>query len=190
MRHRIRRDRHRFGTIECLTVNLEKRSGDDARNHPATAEAVRQVTACTDMTTHNQWHAVAARSASMTGTGRMAFILPNCSATAVSIGIMRLLKRVVSSASQVSSASTIRESRRRASFAPMRISPSTSGLSQRSSSAMLFHYAATAGSARKPLRTSEIMFVSIRKVTGQRHAQNRADVRDRFPQATPRPATP
>ena len=126
----------------------------------------------------------------MTGNGRIAFILPHCSATAVSTGRTRLPKRDITSASHASSASALRESRRRTSSTPLRISPSTNELSHRSSSATPFYHAATAGSQPSPLRTSEMTFVSIRKVIGRRHARNRADARDRSPRAARRPAAP
>ncbi|MDZ7754046.1 MAG: IS1634 family transposase [Gammaproteobacteria bacterium] len=84
----------------------------------------------------------------------------------------------------------IQGSRPRTSSTPLRISPSTSALSQRSSSATPAHQAARAGSQRSPLRTSATMLVSMRKLTARHRARNRAGVRDRFPRAAQRRAAP
>ena len=75
----------------------------------------------------------------MTGTGRIAFIRPHSSATAVSTGSTRSPKPAVTSPSHASSASALPGSRRRASSTPLRTSPSTSALSHRSSSATPDH---------------------------------------------------
>ena len=106
---------------------------------PATSVALR-VTSTKPCTL-----AVAARSASTTGTERMAEIRPQLSATAASIPSMRGPNACIIACSHASSARALSGSRIRTASTPFLISPMVSVLRKRSRSSTPDHHAATAG---------------------------------------------
>ena len=129
--------------------------------------------------------AVAARSASTTGTERMAEIRPQLSATAASIPSMRGPNASTIACSHTSSARALSGSRARTASTPFLISPMVNVLRKMSRSSTLDHHAATAGWQRGPFRTSEMTFVSTSQVTAPRRAPCHADDQDRSHRAAP-----
>ena len=108
--------------------------------------------------------AVAASSESTLAKGSRAFIRPQTCATRSSMGSTRSPNDVRISCSQCSSAAARCRFRGRSRSIPCRISPTTRTLRKSSSSRVSRYHAATWRSQRRPLPTSDMMFVSIRYI--------------------------
>jgi hypothetical protein len=117
--------------------------------------------------------AVAASRPSTTGIGLIALMRPHWSETALSMPRTRPSNPASTCRSQFSSAAALCGSRGRASSIPLRISPGASALGNRSWSAIEAYQAETRASQRLPFRSSEMMLVSIRKLTNQLRVRGR-----------------
>ena len=132
--------------------------------------------------------AVAASKPSMTGIGLTALMRPHWSETALSIPNTRPSNAASTCRSHRSSAAALSGSLGRASSTPLRISPRTSVLKKRSSSAIEAYHVETCGLQRSPFRTSEMILVSIRKLTGRRRVRGQGRDLGRSHQAALMPA--